>query len=127
MQYILVFVALFAASLAHAQYTPIVTVKWAAVTEQEDGTVIDSSDVSYVVYDAETAIPVCATQSLECNIDIAWDECISLYATAKQASTALESSPSNTVEACSGARPDFPLRSPVITISITVGIETLAP
>ena len=37
-----------------AQYTPVVTAIWDAVTTQEDGTVVDSTDISYVVYPNES-------------------------------------------------------------------------
>lgn len=104
--------------VAHAQFTPRVHATWPPVTTQADGTVIDGTDVSYVVYNSETEIPVCATQDVECYFDIAWGDCITLHATAKQLSTSLESSPSNSVNVCSGTRPDFPLSAPVITVTI---------
>lgn len=113
-----VFLLLFVAQAALAQSGPQLHIKWFPVTTQEDGTVVDPADISYVVYDKETGIPICATQDIECRADIGWGQCITMYATAKQISTSLESDHSNEVRACGGVRPDFPLSAPVIEVVI---------
>lgn len=110
--------ALSISQVALSQYSPTVNVKWTAVTTQEDGTVIDSSDVSYIVYNEETSTEVCTTQDVKCTFEIVWGECVTLHAKAQQMSTALLSIPSNSVRVCSGDRPNFRLSPPVIEVSL---------
>jgi hypothetical protein len=106
------------AGSAIAQYNPVAHAVWGAVTTDEGGAVVDSSDISYVVYETESGVPVCATKALECNIDLIYSQCMVIHATAKQISTGLESKPSNEVNACGGVRPNFLLSSPVIEVTI---------
>ena len=124
MRIFIVVLVLFAGA-AQAQ-GPAFHVMWSPVTTQTDGTVIDTADVTYVIIDQNTSVPVCATAALECHIDAAWGECMLLYAIAKQISTAMESAPSNVVNACTGTRPDFPLSAPVIEVTIENGGATAA-
>lgn len=108
-----------ASTVASAQYDPKVNVKWTGVTTQEDGTVIDTADVAYIVYNADTGEHACEeTQDTSCSFTIAWGDCVTLYAKAKQISTTLLSKESNSVQVCSGVRPDFPLSAPVIEVTL---------
>jgi hypothetical protein len=101
--------------------TPVLNVSWSPVTTQEDGTVIDSSDVTYTVYNSINFNTLCQTSNLKCTIDINYSECLTMYATASQVSTALESAPSNAVTACAEPKPNYPLSAPVISVTITSG------
>jgi hypothetical protein len=113
---------LFLSSQVFAQYTPVVHASWEAVTTESDGTVVDSAEVGYIVYENETGVPLCETQGLTCDIDIAYGQCIKMHMVAKKMTTGLESLPSNVVDACGGARANFRLSSP--TLAATVSTPT---
>lgn len=99
---------------------PSLIVSWAPVTEQEDGTIIPSSDVGYRVYTSGGLI-LCSTGTTECSVAMGYSECLTVYATAIQTSTMLESQPSNSVEGCSDPKPSVPLKAPVIDGRLTTG------
>ena len=107
------------ANSAFAQYSPVIHATWEPVTTQEDGTVVDTTDVGYVVYESETGVGLCETQGGGCDIDIAWGQCVTMHMTAKQLSTGMESLPSNTVNACGGDRPNFRLSSPTLSATVS--------
>jgi hypothetical protein len=113
------------AGQAFAQGTPVVHATWEAVTTESDGTVVDSAEVGYVVYENETGQPLCETQGLSCDIDIAYGQCVKMHMVAKKMTTGLESLPSNVVDACGGDRANFRLSSP--TLSATVSTPTPDP
>ncbi|RKX47785.1 MAG: hypothetical protein DRP64_00005, partial [Verrucomicrobia bacterium] len=99
---------------------PRMIINWSPVTEQEDGTIIPSSDIGYRVYSTEGVI-LCSTGSTECEVAMGYSQCMSVYATALQTSTMLESQPSNVVEGCTDPKPAVPLRAPVIGGRIETG------
>ena len=106
-------------STAHAQYTPVIHAAWEAVTTESDGTVVDSAEVGYIVYENETGVALCETQGLTCDIDVAYGQCVTMHMVAKKMTTGLESKPSNIVEACGGSRADFRLSSPTLTATVS--------
>ena len=112
-------VALLASVNARAQdgLGPNMVVTWGAVTEQEDGTIIPEGDVGYRVYSAGGII-MCSTGSTACSIALGYSECLTVYATALQTSTMLESQPSNSVEGCTDPKPAVPLIAPEIRVRI---------
>ena len=47
-------VLLFVPSIALAQYLPVMEAVWSEVTKQEDGTLIEPSELSYKIYNSDT-------------------------------------------------------------------------
>ena len=107
------------ANHAIAQYTPVVHATWEAVTTEADGTVVDSAEVGYIVYENETGQPLCETQGLSCDIDIAYGQCVKMHMVAQKMTTGLESLPSNVVDACGGDRANFRLSSPTLSATVS--------
>ena len=115
----IIFVMLILSSAAHAQYTPVIHAAWEVVTTESDGTVVDSAEVGYIVYENETGEQLCETQGLTCDIEVAYGQCVIMHMVAKKMTTGLESLPSNIVEACGGDRANFRLSSPTLTATVS--------
>ena len=116
---ILFVVVLFVSVPAFAQTSPVIHAAWLAVTTESDGTVVDSAEVGYVVYENETGQALCETQGLTCDIEVAYGQCVTMHMVAKKMTTGLESLPSNIVEACGGDRANFRLSSPTLTATVS--------
>ena len=107
------------ANSAFAQTSPVIHAAWLAVTTESDGTVVDSAEVGYIVYENETGEQLCETQGLTCDIEVAYGQCVIMHMVAKKMTTGLESLPSNIVEACGGDRANFRLSSPTLTATVS--------
>ena len=66
----------------------------------EDGTPIDSGDLTYAVIVKTSMYQLCETTDIECTFLGNRGDCGTLYAVARQISTGLESVPSNEIYIC---------------------------
>jgi hypothetical protein len=90
---------------------PLLTVQWDPVTTLSDGTVIDPTGMSYMVYGNKNIL--CETINTSCNVSMKLKRCVDIHAIAILAPNM--SANSNIVRACSskgGGKEDFCILHP---------------